>query len=172
MQSTRDKRLHHAFPLPPRGHGSTIQGMKSLSYLLSIVALGACSIASAHAQTSAPANTQPSSDLKLGVDLLSDTGGANLDLYLKQLSSDIKQHWLTLKNQGTNQPLIQQNDVSIRLTIRPDGSIGAMRLEGSSHDAAIDKAAWGSITREGQFQPLPKSFHEPNLELRVHFTVD
>jgi TonB C terminal len=146
--------------------------MKSPSYLLSIVALGVCSIAAAHAQTSASASAPQSSDLQLGVDLLSNTGGANLDLYLKHLSADIKQHWLPSFNQGANLPPFQQSDVSIRLTILPDGSISAMHLEGSSHDVAIDKAAWGSITSEGQFQPLPKSFHEQNLELRLHFTVN
>ena len=146
--------------------------MKSLSYLLSIVALGVCSIASAHAQTSASASAPQSSDLQLGVDLLSNTGGANLDLYLKQLSADIKQHWVRPVDQGANQPPFKQVEMSIRLTILPDGKISAMHLEGLLHDEAIERAAWGSITSEGQFQPLPKSFHEPNLELRVHFTVD
>jgi hypothetical protein len=34
---------------------------------------------------------------------------------------------------------------------------------------ALDRAAWNSITSEGQFPPLPKQFHGPNLQLRVGF---
>jgi hypothetical protein len=34
---------------------------------------------------------------------------------------------------------------------------------------ALDKAAWYAITSEGQFPPLPKQFHGPNLELRCGF---
>ena len=39
------------------------------------------------------------------------------------------------------------------------GTIADMHLDGSSHDVAIDKSCWGSITREGQFPPLPRLFH-------------
>ena len=37
---------------------------------------------------------------------------------------------------------------------------------------AIDRAAWGSITGVGQFPPLPKEVHGPNLELRIHYLVN
>jgi TonB family protein len=67
---------------------------------------------------------------------------------------------------------MKQGETFIRFTILPDGRIGNMVLEGSSHDVAIDKAAWGSIVSEGQFPPLPKQFHGPNLELRFHYMVN
>ena len=47
-----------------------------------------------------------------------------------------------------------------------------MNLDGSTHDTAIDRAAWGAITSEGQFPPLPGSFHGPKLELRLDFFVN
>jgi len=62
-------------------------------------------------------------------------------------------------------------DTLIRFTILPDGRVSAMNLDGSTHDDAINKAAWGSINAVGQFPPLPKEFHGPNLELRIDFEV-
>ena len=66
----------------------------------------------------------------------------------------------------------KQGETLIRFTILPDGRIGAMTLDGSTHDQAIARAAWGSITGVGQFPPLPKEFHGPNLELRIHYLVN
>jgi len=44
-----------------------------------------------------------------------------------------------------------------------------MTLETRSGDVALDHAAWNAITSEGQFPPLPRLFHGPQLELRVGF---
>ena len=58
---------------------------------------------------------------------------------------------------------------AIRFTILPDGKIGSMKLETPSGDVALDRAAWGAITGEGQFPALPTEFHGPQVELRVGF---
>ena len=47
-----------------------------------------------------------------------------------------------------------------------------MKLEGSTHDDAINRAAWGSITGVGVFPPLPSQFKGPNLELRITFLLN
>jgi hypothetical protein len=44
-----------------------------------------------------------------------------------------------------------------------------MKLETTSVDVALDKAAWYAITSSGQLPPLPKAFHGPDLDLRVGF---
>jgi len=44
-----------------------------------------------------------------------------------------------------------------------------MKLETTSGDVELDKAAWYAITSEGQFPALPKEFQGPQLELRVAF---
>ena len=44
-----------------------------------------------------------------------------------------------------------------------------MKLESSSGDLALDKAAWYAITSENMFPPLPKEFRGPQLELRLTF---
>jgi TonB family protein len=110
--------------------------------------------------------------LNTGVDILSDTMGVDFDPYLKKIIREIYNTWLPLIPEEARPPLNKQGETLIRFTILPDGRIGAMNLDGSTHDQAIDRAAWGSITGVGQFPPLPKEFHGPNLELRIHYLVN
>jgi TonB family protein len=110
--------------------------------------------------------------LNTGVDILSDTMGVNFNPYLKRIIYEIYHTWLPLIPEEARPPLNKQGETLIRFTILPDGRIGGMTLDGSTHDQAIDRAAWGSITGVGQFPPLPKEFHGPNLELRIHYLVN
>jgi TonB family protein len=110
--------------------------------------------------------------LNTGVDILSDTMGVNFDPYLKRIIYEIYHTWLPLIPEEARPPLNKQGETLIRFTILPDGRIGGMTLDGSTHDQAIDRAAWGSITGVGQFPALPKEFHGPNLELRIHYLVN
>lgn len=110
--------------------------------------------------------------LNTGVDVLSDTMGVNFGPYLTRILREIKATWLPLIPEEARPPLNKQGETLIRFTILPDGRIGAMYLDGSTHDDAINKSAWGSITGVGQFPPLPNEFHGPNLELRIHYLVN
>lgn len=107
-----------------------------------------------------------------GAEVLSDTQGVNFDPYLRRILGDIKRNWDPLIPPEAQSPLFKQGEAYIRFTILPDGSIGAMHLDGSTHDEAINRSCWGSITSEGQFPPLPSQFHGPNLELRIHYLVN
>ena len=110
--------------------------------------------------------------LNTGVDVLSDTEGVNFGPYLTKILREIKATWLPLIPEEARPPLNKQGETLIRFTILPDGRIGSMSLDGSTHDDAINKSAWGSITGVGQFPPLPNEFHGPNLELRIHYLVN
>jgi TonB family protein len=107
-----------------------------------------------------------------GVDILSDTQGVNFQPYLGRIIHLIYQQWLPLLPEEARPPLNKQGGTLIRFTINPDGTVAAMHLDGSTHDVALDKAAWGSIVGVGQFPPLPKQFHGPNLELRINYSVN
>lgn len=107
-----------------------------------------------------------------GVDILSDTQGVNFDPYIRRLLADIYRNWLPLIPEEAKPPLSKQGETLVRFSILPDGRIGAMHLDGSTHDDAINRSCWGSITAEGQFPPLPSQFHGPNLELRIHYFVN
>jgi hypothetical protein len=109
---------------------------------------------------------------KQGVQVLSDMQGVDFGKYLNRLLSDVRRNWLPLIPEECRPPLNKQGITGVRFTIMPDGKISAMHLDYSTHDVAIDRAAWGSITGLGQAQPLPKEFHGPNLELRIEFRIN
>ena len=125
-----------------------------------------------HGQTAPPdaASQAPAAlPLKSGATILSDTMGVDFSSYLRQLHADIKSRWDPLIPQEVAAPQKKKGIVGIRLTILPDGRIGAMKLETRSGDVSLDKAAWYAITSQGTFSPLPSDFHGPNLELRIGF---
>ena len=113
------------------------------------------------------------SDLGMGpAEILSDTQGVNFNPYLQRILREIYDQWIPLIPEEARPPLSKSGVTMIRFSILPDGTIGAMHLDGSTHDDALNKAAWGSITGVGQFPPLPSQFHGPNLELRIHYLVN
>jgi TonB family protein len=144
--------------------------MKKLLPILSILLLTPCLIKPASSQLPAPASPLQSPGLNLNLDILSDTNGANLSPYIKTLASDLKKHWLPLANTA-NQPPLKQQETAIDITIAPDGHIQAMQLEDSTHNTALDKAAW-SAAKETTYLPPPAGIKDQTLKLRVHFTVN
>ncbi len=111
---------------------------------------------------------------KQGYQILSDTQGVDFGKYLARLLADVRRNWLPLIPEECRPPLNKQGITGVRFTILPDGKIapGSMHLDYSTHDDAINRAAWGSITGLGQAQPLPKEFKGPNLELRIEFRIN
>jgi hypothetical protein len=107
-----------------------------------------------------------------GMEVLSDMQGVDFSAWLRRMHDDVQRNWEPLLPVETEAPILKQGETYIRVKILPDGTIADMHLDGSSHDVAIDKSCWGSITSEGQFPPLPHQFHGPYLELRLHYMVN
>ncbi len=107
--------------------------------------------------------------LQAGATILSDTMGVDFSAYMRRLHDDIQRNWDPLIPEEVQPPISKRGITGIRFSILPDGKIGSMTLETRSGDVALDRAAWNGITSEGQFLPLPKQFHGPQLELRVGF---
>ena len=118
------------------------------------------------AEIGAPGGMDP---LQAGATILSDTQGVDFSAYMRKLHDDIQRNWDPLIPEEVEPPLRKKGITGIRFTILPDGQIGNMILESPSGDQALDRAAWNGITSEGQFPPLPRQFHGPQLELRVGF---
>ena len=106
-----------------------------------------------------------------GVEVLSDTLGVDFGPYIKRLLRMIYNSWVPLIPEETRAPLNKEGSTLIRFTIGQNGVVTAMHLDASTHDQAIDRAAWGGILGVGQFPPLPANFKGPNLELRIQFSV-
>jgi len=145
-------------------------GMKKLLCFLSFVLLAPCLMIPAYAQAMAPAMLPQSSDLKVGVELLSDTKGADLGPYMRILIADLKKHWMPPATESANQPAPKQEETLIRFTIAPDGHISAMRLESPGQETALDKAAWKAATAITPL-PLPAGVKDSSLTVLVHFMV-
>lgn len=109
---------------------------------------------------------------KAGVEVLSDTQGVDFGRYIQRLLAEVRRAWLPLIPEECNSPLFKQGITGVRFTIQPDGRITGMNLDYSTHDDAINRAAWGSLKSLGSAPPLPKEFHGPNLELRIEFRVN
>jgi len=107
--------------------------------------------------------------LNAGATILSDTQGVDFTAYMRQIVSDTRRNWLPLMPAEVEPPIRKRGIVGIRFSILPDGQIGDMKLETQSGDVALDKAAWYAITSEGQFPPLPRQYHGPQLDLRFNF---
>jgi outer membrane biosynthesis protein TonB len=107
--------------------------------------------------------------LRAGAQILSDTQGVDFTAYLRRIVADTRRNWEPLIPEEVQAPLMKKGIVGIRFSILPDGQIGDMILETKSGDVALDKAAWYAITSEGQFPPLPRAYHGPQLDLRFNF---
>jgi outer membrane biosynthesis protein TonB len=108
------------------------------------------------------------------VDVLSDTSGVDpdeLQKYIQRLLYELRQTWIPRLPEETYPPLSKQGDTLISFTIAPDGHIVAMQLDGSTHDDAINIAAWGAI-KGTPYAPLPKGMKDPDLSLRIRFMVN
>lgn len=105
-------------------------------------------------------------------EILSDTRGVNFQPYIKQILQEIYTQWTHLLPDEAHPPTLAKGETDIRFKILPDGQIGAMLLDGNTHDESLNKAAWGAVAEVKQFPPLPATFTGPHLELRVRFRVN
>jgi TonB family protein len=105
------------------------------------------------------------------IEILSDTQGVDFHPYLKHAMRQIYKQWLALMPEGAEEQK-EKGVTLIRLTINRDGTIGAMHLDGSANDDALDRAAWGAIRAVKKFAVLPSAFHGANVEVRIHFLVN
>jgi TonB family protein len=107
--------------------------------------------------------------LNSGVDVLSDTMGVDFGPYIQRVIWDTKRAWYPIIPESARPPLDKQGKVLIRFKILPDGTVTDMRLESPSGDVSLDRAAWAGITGAAPYEPLPKAFKGPYLELRFYF---
>jgi len=103
-----------------------------------------------------------------GVQVLSDTQGVDFSDWLARWHYVTERTWDPLIPDEVNPPILKSGVVAIRFKVLPNGQVTDMQLEGRSGDTALDRAAWGAITGSS-YQPLPKEFHGPYLELRAFF---
>lgn len=103
-----------------------------------------------------------------GVQVLSDTQGVDFSEWLARWHYVTEKTWDPLIPDEVNPPILKSGVVAVRFKVLPNGQVTDMVLEGRSGDTALDRAAWGAISGSS-YQPLPRDFHGPYLELRAFF---
>jgi TonB family protein len=103
-----------------------------------------------------------------GVQVLSDTQGVDFSEWLARWHYVTERTWDPLIPDEVNPPILKAGVVAVRFKVLPNGQVTDMALEGRSGDTALDRAAWGAISGSS-YQPLPREFHGPYLELRAFF---
>jgi TonB family protein len=100
------------------------------------------------------------------LEILSDTQGVDFGPYLARVVQEVKQHWYNLIPESAE---MKKGKLAIDFAIMKDGHVQGLVVRASSGDPALDRPAYGSITASDPFQPLPKEFNGPYLELRFRF---
>jgi outer membrane biosynthesis protein TonB len=178
QQQAQARPLPPAAPTPsipdaPKPSASTRPNFSTATNAGDAVRQAANAAARSHGQGGEYGANAPNSHqgANTGMEVLSDTQGVDFGPYLKRLKRLITASWYPLIPEECYPPLNKEGQTLIRFTIQPNGVVSAMHLDGSTHDIAIDKAAWGGITGVGQMPPLPAEFKGENLQLRIQFVI-
>jgi TonB family protein len=107
-----------------------------------------------------------------GIEILSDTGGVDFGPYMKRMHVLVQAKWNPLIPTVAFPPMMKSGTVTIQFAIMKDGQIKAMKLEKSSGDESLDRAAWGAITTSNPLPPLPAEFPHDFLLLRCGFVYN
>lgn len=110
-----------------------------------------------------------SAKIRGDMEITTDTQGVDFGPYLARLREIVMRNWEVLIPESARDPLYKRGSLLLNFVIMPDGRVKGMRLEASSGDTSLDRAAWGSITASDPFPPLPAAFHGPYLGLRCRF---
>jgi TonB family protein len=88
---------------------------------------------------------------------------------LQRVLHDVKENWYRVIPESAEPPISKKGKVAIEFVILKNGTVAGMKLDGSSGDIPLDRAAWAGITGSNPFQPLPSEFPGQYLGLRIYF---
>jgi hypothetical protein len=93
--------------------------------------------------------------------------------YLAAWKKTAEESWKKLFPHGPLVPIVQKEEVTIRLKVLPNGYIvnGSLFLEGRSGSSSLDRAVWATVGNS-KYAPLPGAFHGPCVEVRAVFSFD
>lgn len=103
------------------------------------------------------------------VEILSDTRGVDFMPYLRDALEDVRLRWLPVVPRVARAPRLKQGTVTIQFAIMRDGQVSKLRVDRSSGNRRMDRAAFNSVRASSPFPPLPPEFDGEFLALRLHF---
>jgi TonB family protein len=100
------------------------------------------------------------------LEVLSDTMGVDFGPYLQRVLHDVRQNWYNAIPESAQ---MKHGSLIIEFAITKDGKVAGMKLDASSGDVPLDRAAWAGITASDPFPALPTEFGGQYLALRFRF---
>jgi outer membrane biosynthesis protein TonB len=100
------------------------------------------------------------------LEVLSDTMGVDFGPYLQRILHDVKDSWYGLIPESAQ---MKKGKLSIEFAIMKDGSVRGLKVVQGSGDVTLDRPAYGSITANDPFAPLPQEFKGEYLALRFTY---
>jgi TonB family protein len=103
------------------------------------------------------------------VQLLTPTEGVDFTSYIQRLLAIVKRNWYAVMPEAAM--LGDKGRVMLRFKILRNGDMpsGEPILELSSGEGPLDRAAMAAITASNPFEPLPRAYTRPYIELRFMF---
>jgi len=101
------------------------------------------------------------------LDILNDTQGVDFGPYLQRVLQEVRENWYHAIPESAW--MGKKGKLAIEFAITKDGQVAGMKLDVTSGDDALDRAAWAGITGSNPFPPLPREFTGPYLALRFRF---
>ena len=116
------------------------------------------------------AGRTPDLQTRIGdVEVLSDTQGIDFGPYLAQTLKAVRKSWFTLIPESVDAPVRKKGKVALEFAIKKDGHLTGMRLDESSGNVVLDRAAWAAISDLKVLPALPAEFKGDYLLLRIRF---
>lgn len=106
------------------------------------------------------------------VDVLSDTQGLDLTLYLRLNVHSVQRNWRKLTTADAIGSSHAVSDLAIEFTVSRDGSLSGAKLAQPSGDSVLNQAALEAVGRASPFEELPSNYGGQSLALRVRLHYD
>ena len=105
----------------------------------------------------------------LHLEFLTSTEETDFNPFITHLHESIKQNWIAALPSSVQKG--EQGLVVVRFTVQKDGTLldSSPKIVCSSKKKSLDKLAIEALRKSAPFDPLPKSFSAPGIELRASF---
>jgi TonB family protein len=104
-----------------------------------------------------------------GVEILTPTGSVDFTDYIKSLHASVRKNWLALMPKSVEAG--EKGKVVLRFQILPQGKLQEKDLivESATGSEELRRASIAAIKASSPFEPLPKAFEGPYIEVRFTF---
>lgn len=107
-----------------------------------------------------------------GIEILSDPLGVDFRPYLVALKGAVQKHWYPLIPESAMPPEMKSGKTVIKFSVMRDGRLSDIKVEQSSGDVALDRAAYGALVYSSPLAQLPASFAGDTLVIRASFVYN